>query len=123
PPAKESPGIRLGHGGEELRVDLLDGRDRPWGEPCSQSGDAQPTRARIGGVDLALEQALALEAAQYLRGHLDIGARLRRQPDLRWALALLVQPPGAGEQHELDMGEVERGQRVGDATLPAQRGV
>src|SRR5215218_4359528 len=36
---------------------------------------------------------------------------------------LLVQPPGAGEQHELDVREVERRQRPGDTTLPAQRGM
>ena len=31
-------------------------------------------------------------------------------------IAMLIEPPGAGEQHELDVGEVEWRQRLGAAT-------
>ena len=102
--------------GEELGVDLLDDRDRARREPCPALGHTHPACASVGGVDLAFDQALTLQAAQHLRGHLDIGARLRGQRDLARTLTLLVQPLSAGEQHELDMGEIERRQRPGDAT-------
>src|SRR5262245_15872361 len=83
----------------------------------------QAPGARIPLVDLALDQALALEAAHHLRRHLDVRARLRGERDLSRALAQLVQPPRAGEENELDVRQVERPQGRGDATLPAQRGM
>src|SRR5207247_6185713 len=92
---------------DELRVDPLGERDRARSEPSSPRGDAPPARASVGIVHRALDEALALEVAQHLRRHLDVDPRLCSQCDLARTLALLVEPPGAGQQHELDVREVE----------------
>src|SRR5207247_9450434 len=68
-------------------------------------------------------EVLPLQAAQHLRRHLDVDARERGERDLRRMLTLPIQPPGAGEEHELDVGEIERSERLGYATLPPQRGL
>jgi hypothetical protein len=57
------------------------------------------------------------------RAHLDVRPRLTSQLELVGDQAVVVQPPGAGEQHELHVGQAEGGEHRGDLPLPAQRGV
>src|SRR5436309_4507279 len=122
-PAEDLQGIRRRDLFEELRVDLLDDGDRTRSEARAPPSDAQPQGAGVRAVDLTLDQPLPFQAAQHLRGHLDVGARERGERGLRWALTLLIQPPSAGQKHELDVGEIERSERLGDAALPTQRGM
>lgn len=121
--AQEAKCLSLGDGGEEAGVDVFDDRDRSRGEGCSAFGYSYPAGAGNGGIDVAFDQALALEATEHLGGHLDVRSCLCCDRHLVRMCALLVQPPGAGEQHELDVREIERRQRLGDVTLPAQRRV
>jgi hypothetical protein len=121
--AKEGQGLPFRDVGEKFGIDLLDDRDRAHRELRSALRDVQTPCSRIRSVDFAVEQPFALEAAHDLRGHLDIRAGLRGQGDLRRPFPVFVQPPGAGEQHELDVGEIEGPERLGNATLPAQRGM
>src|SRR6266498_115602 len=120
-PAEDLQGIRRWDLFEELRVDLLDDGDRTRSEPRAPPSDPQPQSAGVRAVDLTLDQALPFQTAQHLRGHLDVGARKCGECGLRGALTLLIQPPGAGQKHELYVGEIERSERLGDATLPTQR--
>src|SRR6266508_448854 len=120
-PAEDLQGIRRRDLFEELRVDLLDDGDRARSEAPAPPSDAQPQSAGVRAVDLTLDQALPFQTAQHLRGHLDVGARKCGECGLRGALTLLIQPPGAGQKHELYVGEIERSERLGDATLPTQR--
>src|SRR5205823_5900362 len=103
--------------------DPLHDRDRARGEAGAPASDAQPQGAGVRAIDIALDQTLPFQAAQHLRGHLDVGAGERGEDDLRRTPTLLIQPPGAGEKHELDVGEIERGERLRDASLPTQRRV
>jgi hypothetical protein len=95
-PAEDLQGIRRRDLFEELRVDLFDDGDRTRSKARAPPSDAQPQGAGVRAVDLTLAQALPF-------------------------LTLLIQPPGAGQKHELDVGEIERSERLGDATLPTQR--
>ncbi|MFD3464950.1 hypothetical protein ACFWWM_01000 [Streptomyces sp. NPDC058682] len=66
-----------GHGPEELRVGLLDGRARPWGQFGSGVGAAQPLGQGVGRVDLTLDEPFAVQGAQDPGGHLDVGPAWR----------------------------------------------
>lgn len=64
-------------------------------------------RLPVAWVDVALHEPLDLQGPQDLRGHLDVGAGLAGQRLLVRRLASLAQPPGAGQQDELHVCEVE----------------
>src|SRR4029450_880074 len=118
--AKKTEGVFLGDVCEETGVYFFNRGDRPGSERRSALGHPDAPCASVSGVDLAVDQALPLEGAEDLRGHLDVRARLRGDRDLVGRIAMLVEPPGAGEQHELNVGKPERRQRLRDAPLPAQ---
>src|SRR3954453_18470099 len=78
-PARQTCEQALGARGvlsEEVRVDLLHCGDGQRRELCARRRHAHELRARIGRVWLASDECLALEAAQNLRGHLDVRSRL-----------------------------------------------
>ncbi|MFB6557547.1 hypothetical protein ACFCYH_01315 [Streptomyces sp. NPDC056400] len=54
--AEQGHRVADGHGPEELRVGLLDGRARPWGQFGAGVGDAQPLGPGVGRVDLTLDE-------------------------------------------------------------------
>ena len=111
-------------GSEEHRVRSFHAVDRRApASPGSFWSDAQAARSRIAGVGLPLKQPFGFQLADDLRGHLDVGPRLPGQFELVGEFAVVVQPPGAGEEDELHMRQAEGGKDGGDLPLPAERGV
>src|SRR5262249_20622395 len=95
--AAEPEGGSLGGVCGGTGVGLFDHGDRARCECCSACGRADAACAGVGGVDFAVDQALPFECAEDLRGHLDVGARLHGDRGLLGWIAVLVEPPGAGE--------------------------
>src|SRR5205085_5257858 len=77
----------------------------------------------ICAVHLPPDQVLSLKTTQHLGGHLDVGAGERGELDLRGLAAILVQPPGASQKNELNVGETQRREGTSDAALPSQCGM
>src|SRR5262249_39105242 len=120
--------------------------DRPYqrrafgrrsGRPAGQSGRGSTDPGRRTG---ASEQRRIASRGRNVPGRPGTvyapgvsGARLRRTCEViftsvpayrasaNWFGALAVEPPHAGEQYELDVCEVQRRQRRGDAPLPTLR--
>lgn len=114
--------LRLGRGQwcEQRSIHRLHDLDGSRGQGCARSCDDEPAGTGVGGVDVASDQAPFLESPDDLGGHFHVGACVRGQGSLRRLLTVGVEPPGAGQQDELDVGETERFERGHDLALPTQ---
>ncbi len=88
---------------EQRDVHRFNGLDGPGRQGRPGGSDDNPAGSGVIGIDLTGDQTLLLEGSDDLRRHLHIGTCVRGERGLRWLLVVRVEPPGAGEQHELNV--------------------
>src|SRR5205809_339837 len=90
--------------------------------PAWASWNAGGSR-RCDSLSGVADEPFPLKTPNHLRCHLDVSARLLGKRNLRRQRSLPIQPPRAGEKHELNVSEVERGKCLRDPALPAEGGM
>jgi hypothetical protein len=103
-------------------VILVSGLNSGEGEPSDLlplPGEAKPKRSRIVLVRLARDQTLFLQGANDLRGHHHVRPGMVSQLALTWLSPVRGEPPGAGQEDELDVSQAQGPQGSGHRSLPA----